>query len=81
MLELGNLTEKLHKKIWNSLKNIQNKYVISVGEFARFYQADIHFKDVEKLINSAILSSFSKNSVILIKASHGIHLEKIIKRI
>jgi len=81
MLELGSLTEKLHKKIWNSLKNIQNKFVVSVGKFSRFYQADLHFENVEELMNSEIFASFPKDSVILIKASHGIHLEKIIKRI
>ncbi len=81
MLELGNLTEKLHEKAWCALKKIKNKFVISVGKYSKFYRADLHFEDVEKLLNAKVFVTLPKDSVILIKASHGIHLEKIIERI
>jgi len=81
MLELGLLTEKLHKDICEQMKNRKEKYVISVGNWAQNFNADIHFSTVEKLISSGIYTKFSQNCVILLKASHSISLEKILKRL
>ena len=81
MLELGLLTEKLHKDICEQMKNRKDKYVISVGNWAQNFNADIHFPTVEKLISSRIYTKFPQNGVILLKASHSISLEKILKRL
>ena len=81
MLELGVLTEKLHKDICEQMKNRKEKYVISVGNWAQNFKADIHFSTVEKLIASRIYNKFPQNGVILLKASHSISLEKILKRL
>ena len=81
MLELGVLTEKLHKDICEQMKNRKEKYLISVGNWAQNFNADIHFSTVEKLIASGIYTMFPQNCVILLKASHGVSLEKILKRL
>jgi murE/murF fusion protein len=81
MLELGKLTKKLHLDIWELLKSMNYNQLISVGEYSIFYGADQHFRKVEDLIAYDILKDFPDNAVILLKASHGISLEKIIGRI
>ncbi|NQV19524.1 MAG: UDP-N-acetylmuramoyl-L-alanyl-D-glutamate--2,6-diaminopimelate ligase [Armatimonadetes bacterium] len=81
MLELGLLTEKLHKDICEQMKNRKEKHVISVGNWSQNFNADIHFSTVEKLISSGIYTKFPQNCVILLKASHSISLEKILKRL
>ena len=81
MLELGELREKLHKDVWKLLSEKEYHQIISVGELARYYQADQHFNNVDELISSDILKILDNDAVILLKASHGIELEKIIGRI
>ncbi|MCK4694301.1 MAG: UDP-N-acetylmuramoyl-L-alanyl-D-glutamate--2,6-diaminopimelate ligase, partial [Candidatus Cloacimonetes bacterium] len=81
MLELGELREKLHKDVCKLLNEKVKHQIISVGELARYYQAANHFKDVDELISSKILMNLKEDAVVLIKASHGIELEKIIGRI
>jgi murE/murF fusion protein len=81
MLELGKLTEKLHLNIWKLLKSMNYNQLISVGKYSVSYGADQHFGKVEDLIASGILKDLPDNAVILLKASHGISLEKIIGRI
>ncbi|MBL7149728.1 MAG: UDP-N-acetylmuramoyl-L-alanyl-D-glutamate--2,6-diaminopimelate ligase [Candidatus Cloacimonetes bacterium] len=81
MLELGKLTEKLHLNIRKLLNNFEYNQLISVGEYSVSYGAEKHFGKVEDLISSGILKDFPDNAIILLKASHGISLEKIIGRI
>lgn len=81
MLELGKLTEKYHRNILHQLDGEEIEELISVGNLARNYNANKHFQTIEELLESNVLKNFPSNSVILIKASHGIKLEKILKRI
>ncbi len=81
MLELGSESKEFHREIKKLLRSINNKKIISVGDAARFYGADIHFDNVKYLISSDEIEKFEKDAVILIKASHGIQLEKIIGRL
>lgn len=81
MLELGKLTNELHENMLPILKNINYEKLISVGDRSRLFNADEHFEDVDDLLSSGILDDIPPNAVILIKASHGIKLEKIIGRI
>ncbi len=81
MLELGELTKFYHKKIWSQLKKIDYDLLISVGKLAEEFQADVHYKKVEELLASQKLNELPEKAVILIKASHGISLEKILDRI
>lgn len=81
MLELGKLTKELHKNMLIVLKEMDYEQLISVGNISRVFNADAHFEDVDKLLASGILKIFPQDAVVLIKASHGIKLEKIIGRI
>ena len=80
MLELGSDSKKFHEEIKKLLSSKNNK-IISVGNDARFYGADVHFDNVKNLISSDEIKKFERDAVILIKASHGIQLEKIIGRL
>ena len=81
MLELGKLTKELHENMLIMLKEMNYKQLISVGDMSSAFNADAHFEDVDGLLSSGLLEKFPSNAVILIKASHGIKLEKIIGRI
>ncbi len=80
MLELGSLTEKLHRAIWAHMKGMQYNRFISVGNYSRVYNADQHFSGVNELLASDLISTLPSDAVILIKASHGVSLEKLIGR-
>ncbi|MFO7895377.1 MAG: UDP-N-acetylmuramoyl-L-alanyl-D-glutamate--2,6-diaminopimelate ligase [Candidatus Cloacimonadales bacterium] len=81
MLELGELTEKYHKDIWKCLKTVDFQQVIAVGPFSIAYDADHHFHSVEALLDSQIYQDFPPESIILVKASRSIQLEKIVEKI
>jgi len=81
MLELGQNAVELHAEILNELNKKKHEQLISVGNLSRVFNADVHFDDVDKLLLSGMLTEIPENAVILIKASHGIKLEKIIGRI
>ncbi len=81
MLELGSESKKFHREIEKLLRSKNNNKIISVGDDARFYGTDVHFDNVKDLISSDEIEKFEKDAVILIKASHGIQLEKIIGRL
>jgi len=80
MLELGEEAAIYHKKIGYSISELSNN-IFSVGIFSINYNARKHFSNVDELIENLNFVSIPNNAVILIKASHGIHLEKIIKRL
>ncbi len=77
MLELGEKSKELHIEIGNLLKEKEN--VISVGKFAKFYGANKHFDNVDEFLKSNYVHKLPIHSVVLIKASHGIGLDKIIR--
>jgi len=81
MLELGKNSEELHAEMLNELNKKKYDQLISVGNLSRVFNADKHFEDVDKLLLSGVLANIPENAVILIKASHGIKLAKIIGRI
>ncbi|NQT64967.1 MAG: UDP-N-acetylmuramoyl-L-alanyl-D-glutamate--2,6-diaminopimelate ligase, partial [FCB group bacterium] len=81
MLELGKLTKELHENMLIVLKEMNYKQLLSVGNISRVFNADAHFDDVGKLLSSGLLEKIPVNAIVLIKASHGIKLEKIIGRI
>jgi len=81
MLELGKLTKKLHKNIFEELKKKKYEKLITVGKMSREFNSDMHFEDINKLLASKFIDKIPTNAVVLIKASHGIKLEKIIGRI
>jgi UDP-N-acetylmuramyl pentapeptide synthase len=71
---------KLHENIAEHLKSSQLDLLISVGTLAVKYGAQQHYDSVEQLNDSDIMEILPADSVILLKASHGIGLEKFIER-
>jgi len=80
MLELGNKAEELHLEIKNILKNLTNIKVYTVGKLTRLYESDGHYSTVGEFLKSSHIAEL-KEGVILLKGSHGIHLEKILELI
>ncbi|MDD4559556.1 MAG: UDP-N-acetylmuramoyl-L-alanyl-D-glutamate--2,6-diaminopimelate ligase [Candidatus Cloacimonadaceae bacterium] len=81
MLELGASAEMYHRMIGAIIADSDEQDVYSVGDYSRYFQNDSskHFNSTEELM--AALPLFPKNAVILVKASHGIHLERILPRL
>ncbi|MBG0780758.1 MAG: UDP-N-acetylmuramoyl-tripeptide--D-alanyl-D-alanine ligase [Bacteroidales bacterium] len=80
MLELGNDSEAEHANILKLVIDLGFKNVILVGhEFGKVYSGDdwLHFNKVEELI-SRLEEDAPKGYDILIKASRGIRLEKLL---
>lgn len=90
MFELGENSEKLHSQIgaYASQKNID--LLICVGKMSR-HMADaaiaaggcrevIYLSTLDELLKR-ISSMIQKNDTILMKASHGMHFEQVVKRL
>ncbi len=72
-----------HQMIGAMLSEMNYNQLYSVGPMAWHYQSvgaadQKHFRDTDELLKSGALAGLPKEAVILIKASHGIHLEKIL---
>lgn len=81
MLELGESAELYHRMIGTILLESRKHILYTVGEFSRLYQnhEERHFANVDELL--AKFPDIPDESVILIKGSHGIQLEKILPRL
>ncbi len=85
MLELGNFSEELHKKVGTCVKDNNIDILITVGKQAKYIakQAkDLGLNDIYMCSNNQeaveILSKkATPKSSILLKASHGMHFEEI----
>ena len=75
MDELGKDSIKLHQEIGEYAKNSGIEKLFSIGEDAKHYKGD-HFQDVESIVN--ILSKKHQKSVILVKGSRMMELNKLI---
>ncbi len=81
MLELGEHSEYYHQQIKDQLDQHKiNNNVICIGEKSQIFNPKRYYKNVEEFLGNEGLSNIPKGSVVLIKASHGIHLEKIVER-
>ena len=76
MLELGKYSIKYHKKINKYLKKIKNKEVLLIGEYTK-YIGGIHFNNIDD-INNYLKNNLKDNSIIYIKGSRSMNLDKII---
>ncbi len=87
MLELGDTAVPYHKMIGSMLSDKTEHTLITVGNLSTYYHSQngndyqLHFNDVDALIESDILKDMPFDAVILLKASHGIHLEKAVPHI
>jgi UDP-N-acetylmuramoyl-tripeptide--D-alanyl-D-alanine ligase len=81
MLELGHNSQIFHNEIGELLKNNPEYIVISIGEEALAYRAVKHYENVEYLLKANELENIDDQTIILVKGSHGVHLEKLLRRI
>ena len=81
MLELGISSENFHKQIGDILRYKPEFEVLSIGNEAIDYDADRHFETVELLLEEKLLDDIDDDAIVLVKGSHGVHLEKMLKRI
>ena len=76
-LELGSQTIAAHKKIGALAKKYCVK-VIGVGKYAKHYNGCGSFKNAEEVI-PYLHKVLRANSVVLVKGSRGVHLERIVE--
>jgi len=81
MKELGELTESAHRAMGELCALLGIDHVIAVGEYARGIADAAHesaewYPDAESAVDAA-RAAFTEGSVLLCKASHSMHLEKI----
>ena len=89
ILETGKYDEELHRKVG---KNITNDIdlLVTVGKSSLYIEDEaikngyinkkLHFENYEELIKN-IDKILIKDSVILFKSSHGIHLDLVVKHV
>ena len=76
ILELGDYSKKIHKKINREIKKLKNKEVYTVGKYSKYIKG-INFKEVDELINYIKLKKIN-NSYIYVKGSRRMNLDKYI---
>ncbi len=89
MFELGEISEKVHREIGNYLAENNFDILITVGELGKFIAEGAKSAGMEKIFVTdshedaakTLLGILQADDVVLFKASHGMHLEKIIELI
>ena len=89
MLELGNISEAIHREIGAEI--VENKFdtLITLGELGKFIAAgardaglkNVYTFDTHEAVAKKILEIVRDGDTILFKASHVMHMEKIIELI
>jgi murE/murF fusion protein len=82
MLELGPTAPSLHREIGQHLRAVSPKIsslrLAGVGMLSAFFAPDVRFETVEALLDTDWIATLPPNAVVLLKGSHGIHLERTI---
>lgn len=85
MLELGDSSEMFHQMIGAMLGEMSFEMLYTIGNMAINYSLSEdtgnktkHFDTSVALIEARLLSAIPYNAIVLIKGSHGVHLEKVI---
>lgn len=88
MLELGEYEEKMHREIGNWLTDKSFETLVTVGKLANYFSqnlkkanAKIHNLENAEAAADFIFNEKPDDTVILLKASRGIGLEKIINKL
>ena len=89
MFELGDISEKVHREVGECVAENNFDILITVGELGKFIAEGAKSAGMEKIFvtnsheNAAktLRSILQADDVVLFKASHGMHLEKIIEMI
>lgn len=79
MLELGDNSPELHRKVGEMAKDVADK-IIGVGEYTKEYGPVKIFENSEQAADG-IFPYLEENASILIKGSRGVRMEKIVKKI
>ena len=86
MFELGIANEEGHREVGKHLNSLSLDEVILIGNNSKMikdeYEKAIHFENLEdasKYINSDF--KLKENDIILVKASNGMHLNKIVEEV
>lgn len=81
ILELGKYSKNIHQKLGKKIKKIKNCKLILVGESVKYIYKYNKKRSIlcnnNDEIKKLILLSNLRDKIILIKGSHGIHLEEI----
>lgn len=91
MLELGRFSKKMHKEIGDVINEVGIDMLITIGEYSKEIDKRVielgmdgsnikHF-DLENDSYSYLKELLKKGDVVLLKGSHGIHLENIVNEI
>lgn len=84
MLELGDMAIEYHQMIGAILAESDVDVLYTVGELSRHYQPlaaqkhNLHFQNVEELIQNWAKIQIPDDAVVLVKASNGIKLAKLL---
>ena len=89
MLELGEISEKVHRDVGAEVAKNNFDILITIGELGKFIAAGAEDAGLKNIFTTStheesakkILSVMQKGDTILFKASHGMHMEKIIELI
>ena len=89
MLELGEISEKVHREVGAELVENNFNTLITLGEFGKFIADGAKEAGLKNIFTTStheeaakkILSTIHDGDIILFKASHGMHFEKIIELI
>ena len=77
ILELGNYSKEIHKEIGNTITKDTLDILITVGNDSNYIK-NMAIKNGLSEASLHINNIIKENDIILLKASHGIHLEKIV---
>ncbi|MBQ7628809.1 MAG: UDP-N-acetylmuramoyl-tripeptide--D-alanyl-D-alanine ligase, partial [Selenomonadaceae bacterium] len=89
MFELGDISEKVHREVGEYLAANNFEILITVGELGKFIAEGAKSAGMEKVFVTDSHEDAAKtlrgilhyDDVVLFKASHGMHLEKVIELI
>ena len=78
MLELGNYSYKLHSNLQSIIDSLGNYYLITIGNYTKVLNSNLHFDNVDDLIKHLYSINYSIYDVIYIKGAHSIKLYNIV---
>lgn len=93
MLELGTQAERYHQEIGKLLAGMNYKALITIGTLSKLYHSKSdspsahdpeyikHYSAIDARQIQPILALTGGQAVLIIKASHGLHLEKVVDEV
>ncbi|MBR5468293.1 MAG: UDP-N-acetylmuramoyl-tripeptide--D-alanyl-D-alanine ligase [Firmicutes bacterium] len=89
MFELGTFSKSLHEETGKYASESGVEKLIFIGEASKYGfdaavsegSSAVYYKTVDEFLNDDIKSFFAKDETILVKASRGMHFERIVERL